>query len=164
MHDNGIGVLSLSTDYSITNNVVDTCGKGVYLKTSGIFVSKNTFYTCSDAAIDVEDAATTILRASYNVIDSCGDGINSANAHGNFPYLDWNNWSNNTADIGANMSVAAKGEHATADAPGFADAPNGDFAPSGLAQLTSATGSLFYQGAVQTSGENGGVQVGYVGS
>ncbi len=103
--------------------VADTCRYGLYDGGSASStIINNTFYNCSTYGIRGYGLNSSIIV--NNIFDNCGDGINeSSGDRSKTNFVDYNNYSNNTNDV---VNVT-KGAHATALAPQFADAANGDF-------------------------------------
>lgn len=169
LHDSVAGIFYTGTSNGVTfsNNIIDTCTTGIELTStsgSGIGIFSNTIYNCTKG-IDAIDPHIVILN---NIIDSCTTGIEFTNRTD--ALIDWNNFSNNTADV----SVAVLGANTTSASPGFADAANGDFAPGAGVKATSSLGvfpgglttGFLDQGAVQhedTGGGGGGTTVTFCG-
>ena len=159
LHDsfNGCLVSTGSGHSSVIHNIFDTCTTGVTLSgtsNDGV-ICNNTFYN-GTTGINVNQPVATIMN---NVIDNFTTGINRV-ATGSPTLVDYNNYSNNTADT----SNIDKGGNATSASPGFADAANGDFAPGAGIQATSSFGAFpgglttgySDQGAAQHQDSGGG--------
>ena len=157
IHDSDVGVLGNSSyTMSMSHCIIDTCSEGVGSDTADLYASitNTTIYNCTKG-VDLDEWEGIFMD---NIIDSCTTGFEVDAV--SFGIIDYNNWSNNTADI----SVASKGANATSGAPGFADAPNGNFAPGAGVKATSSLGAFpgglttgyLDQGAVQHQDTGGG--------
>jgi hypothetical protein len=123
-HDCTTGInLGFGDNHMVTNCIVDTCsGDGINVNTgvqSGV-IRNCSIYNCA-IGIDMDSASTIVLLS--NATDNCTTGIDHASATQTACFLDYNNYNSNTSDV----TNVTKGGNATANAPGYTDAANGDF-------------------------------------
>lgn len=118
-HDLGSGStegIRISADCSLSFNTLDTCSQGINANGNNAMIKNNTIYNCT-TGIGTTSGQITILN---NDINSCTTGISGG---ASTEILDYNNFHNNGTDV----SGVSKGANATAVAPSYADAANGDF-------------------------------------
>lgn len=100
--------------------IFDTCStRGIGQAGDSNSVMNSTFYNCGTGHDIGGDIAQVALNNQYV---NCTLGVTNGGGAPNI--LDYNNFFNNTADLGGTV---VKGPNTTANDPGFADAPGGNF-------------------------------------
>lgn len=157
-HDSPIGIQLSTGDCFVSFNIVDTCS------TAGIQfpASSDSFATNNNTAYNngIGIRGGRDFQHMYNnQLISNAVGIEH-NALREAVEIDYNNYFGNTKDV-INTN---KGPNATANDPGFTDAPGGDFSVGsgetpngfGIRLGVGATPSTIHQGAYQPAGGAGG--------
>ncbi|MFH1354364.1 MAG: hypothetical protein ABIH36_03690, partial [bacterium] len=123
LHDSNIGISSTHRVNKILFNIINTNTTGISaINTSynrGHSIVDNTIY---NSTTGITLTTTQLSSFMNNIIDSNTTGA-SATSEYKSNWWDYNNWSNNGADV----SNVTKGDNALALDPGFTDAPNGIF-------------------------------------
>jgi hypothetical protein len=127
VHDCGtVGISPEGSSGSIVGNVIDTCttsGIGnIAGVNTGTLLYGNTVYNCGEG-FGCDGATSGGNYYVNNIIDSNTTGAIVHANHSASNIFDYNNFNNNGTDI----TVASKGDNATADDPSFTDAASGDF-------------------------------------
>ncbi len=123
-HDSGNrGIFTNGDNITIISCVIDTCAEGIRINTESNIVINCTIYNSSGTGLRLNTGSESDVIINV-IFDNCGtglDGVSSADTSHNLINC---NFSNNSTDK-ANWGGTSINE--TALAPGFTDAPNGDF-------------------------------------
>jgi len=131
-----------TTAAKIYFSVFDTCTNGIRISTvNNNQIINNTIYNCTSGVILTTAHSNTVYSNSFTSCTS-GWGANNSGTVTGGNYFDYNNWNGNTNDItwdnGSTEDNSEKGTNATAAAPGFTDAANGDFSLGGSSAMLEA--------------------------
>jgi len=108
---------------AVTDCIFDDLGEdGVHITNNdGVSVVGCTFYSITGIAVYITTGEQPLILNNQFV--SCGYGIRATTALAS-ALIDYNNY---FASVTADVSGVSKGSNATANDPGFTDAPGGDF-------------------------------------
>lgn len=121
IHDTPRGIATGGGSSKILFSTIYNCSEyGISLASNGGMVVRNcNFYNCG-VGIDWSSMNRALILNNQIVANTTG--LRST-ASGIMNLIDYNNYYNNTVDVDG----VTKGAHATANNPGFANAPGGDF-------------------------------------
>ena len=139
IHDTDTSCIELAgTGALVGFNILDTCTVGINVNSRyGPIILNNTIYGNTTGISGTTGHQATILN---NSITDSTTGISWTNEYKNH-HIDYNNYSDNTADVNANGYIV-KGPNATAANPAYTNAAGGDFSLGAGSALRNAAQTI----------------------